>query len=159
MEQFRYLGTNLTNHVFINEEIKSTLNSGNACCHPVQNLFSSGLLSKNTKFKIYWTITIFVVLCGCGTWSFTLREERRLRMFENRVLNLKRDEVARGWRRLYSSPNIIRAIKSRGIWSTRFVALTGDRRDAYRGLLGRSKGQSPLGRPRRRCDDNIKMDL
>ena len=68
-----------------------------ACYHSAQNLLSSSLLSKNLKIKIYRTIFLSVVLYGCETWSLTLREERRLRVFENRVLRrifgLKRDEV------------------------------------------------------------------
>ena len=91
----------------------------------MQNLLSSRLLSKNTKIKIYRTIILPVVLYGCETWSLTLREEHRLRDFENRVLSRvfgpKTDEVTGKWRKLhnkelndlYSSPNIVRVIKSR----------------------------------------------
>ena len=91
----------------------------------MQTLLSSSLLSKNVKIKIYRTIILPVVLYGCETWSLTLREKRRLRVFENRVLGRifgpKRDEVTREWRKLhneelnnlYSSPNIVRVIKSR----------------------------------------------
>jgi len=83
------------------------------------------VLSKNLKIKIYRTIILPVVLYGCETWSMTLREERRLRVFENRVLRRifgsKRDEVTGEWKKLhneklnnlYSSPNIVRVIKSR----------------------------------------------
>ena len=81
-----YLGTNLTNQNSIAEEIKSRLKSGKACYHSVQNLLSSRLLSKNLKMKIYRTIIFPVVLYGCGTWSLTPREERKLRFFENMVL-------------------------------------------------------------------------
>jgi hypothetical protein len=70
----------------IQEEIARRLNSGNACYHSVQNLLSSRLLSKNIKIRIYKTIILPVVLYGCETWSLTLREEHRLRVFENRVL-------------------------------------------------------------------------
>jgi len=76
----------VTNQNCIREEIKSGLNSGNACYHSVQNILSSGLLSINLKIKIYRTIILPVVLYGCETWSLKLREERRLRVFENRVL-------------------------------------------------------------------------
>jgi len=93
----------------------------------VQNLLSCRLLSKNLKIKIrvYRTIILPVVLYGCETWSLTLQEERKLRVFENRVLKRifrpRRDEVTGEWRRLhneelndlYSSPNIVRVIKSR----------------------------------------------
>ena len=96
----------------------------NACYHSVQNLLSSSLLSKNLKIKIHRTIILPVVLYGCETWSLTLREERRLRMFQNRVLRRifgpKRDEVTGEWRKLhnelnnlYSSPNIVQVVKSR----------------------------------------------
>ena len=91
----------------------------------MQNLLSSRLLSKNLKIKIYRTITLPVVLYGCETWSLILREERKLRVFENmvfrRIFGPRRDEVTGEWRRLrseelndfYSSPNIVRVIKSR----------------------------------------------
>jgi hypothetical protein len=83
------------------------------------------LLSKNAKIRVYRTIIVPVVLYGCETWSVTLREEQRLRVFQNRVLRRifgpKRDEATGEWGRLhneelnhlYSSPNIIRVIKSR----------------------------------------------
>ena len=74
------------NQYSIQEEIKSRLRSGNACCHLVQNLLSSSLLPKNIKIKIYRTIILPVVLHGCETCSLTLREERRLCVFESRVL-------------------------------------------------------------------------
>jgi len=93
----KYLGTTLTNQNSIHEEIKCCLNSGNACYHSVQNLLSCSWLSKNLKIKIYRTIILPVVLYGCGTYSLTLREESRFRLFENRVLRrifvAKRDKV------------------------------------------------------------------
>jgi len=84
----------------IQEEIKSRLQSGSACCHSVQNILPSTLLSKN--IKIHRTILLFVFLYGFEPWSLTLRDERRLRIYENRVLKIKfgpkRDEVAGEWR-------------------------------------------------------------
>jgi len=80
VEGFKYLGTSLTNQNSIGEEIKNRLRSGNAFYLSVQNLLSSRLLSKNLKIKIYRTIILPVVLYGCGTWSLTLREERKLRV-------------------------------------------------------------------------------
>jgi hypothetical protein len=80
------LGTTLTNQNDIHDEIKSRLNSENDCCCSVQNLLSSHLISKNLKIKIYKTVILQVVLYGCESWSLTLREEYRLRVFENRVL-------------------------------------------------------------------------
>jgi hypothetical protein len=106
------------------EEIKSRLNSGNACYHLVQSVLSSRLLSRNVKVKIYKTIILPLVLYGCETWSVTLREEQRLRVFENRVLRRifgpKRDDVMGEWRKLhneelhnlYSSSDTIRQGKS-----------------------------------------------
>jgi hypothetical protein len=75
-----YLGTNLTNQNPSQEEIKSRLNSGNACCHLVQNHWPSSLLSKNIKIKIYGNIILPVILYRCETCSLTLREEHRLRV-------------------------------------------------------------------------------
>jgi hypothetical protein len=80
------------------EEIKSRLHSGNACYHSVQSLLSSRLLPRNVKFKIYKTLSVPVVLYRFEIWSLTLREEHRLRVFENmvlrRIFGLKRDKVA-----------------------------------------------------------------
>jgi hypothetical protein len=67
-------------------EIKRRLNSGNACYHSIQNLLSSRLLSKNLKMRLFKTVIVPLVLYGRKTWSVTLREEHRLRVFENRVL-------------------------------------------------------------------------
>jgi len=86
VEEFKYLGTTLTHQNCIPKEIKSKLRSGNACYHSLQNLLSSRLLSRNLKIKIHRTIILPVVLYGCETWSLTLREERKLRVFENMVL-------------------------------------------------------------------------
>ena len=86
VEEFKYLGATLTNQNSIQEEIKSRLKLGNACFYSVQNLLSSSLLSKTVKIKIYRTMIFPVVLYGCETLSLTLREERRLGVFENRVL-------------------------------------------------------------------------
>ena len=166
-----YLGTGLTNQNSIAEEIKSRLRSGNACYHSVQNLLSSRLLSKCLKIKIYRTVIMPVVLYGCETWSLTLREERNVRVFENRVLRKRfgprRDEVTGEWGRLhneelndlYSSPNIVRVIKSRRMKWVGHVARMGEERGVYRVLVGKPEGRRPLGRPRRRWADNIRMDL
>jgi hypothetical protein len=101
----------------------------------------------------------------------TLREENRLRVFENRVLRRifgpKRDEVTGGWRKLhkkelqglYSSPSIVRVIKARRMRWEGHVARMGEVKGAYNILVGRPEGRTPLGRPRRRWEDNIKMDL
>jgi len=123
VEEFKYFGTALTNQSFIQEEIKSRLNSRPACYHSVQNLLSSSLLSRNLKIKRCRTIILPVVLYGCETWLLTMREERRLRVSENRVLRRifgpKRDEVTGEWRKLYNeglndlycSLNVVRVIK------------------------------------------------
>jgi hypothetical protein len=120
VSQFKYLGTTITDQNLIQEVIKKRLNSGNACHYSVQNLLSSCLLSKNVKVRIYKTIILPVVL-----WSLTLREEHKLKEFENRVLRrifgTKNNGVTGGQRNLhntnlydlYSSPSKIRIIKSR----------------------------------------------
>jgi hypothetical protein len=116
-------------------------------------------------------IILPVVLYGCETWSLTLKEERKLRVFENMVLRRifgpRRDEVTGEWRRLrneelndlYSSPNIVRVIKSRKMRWAGHVARKGEERGLYRVFLGKPEGRRPLGRPRRRRVDNIRMNL
>ena len=122
----------------------------------MQNLLSSSLLSKTVKIKIYRTIIFPVVLCECETWSFTLREGRRLRVFENsvlrRIFGLKSDGVRGEWRKLhneelnhlFSSLNVIRVIKSRIIRWTGHVARMGKKRDAYSVLVEKFEVKRPL---------------
>ena len=171
VEEFKYLGTTLTNKNSIQEEINSRLKLGNACYYSKQNLLSSSLLSKKLKVTIYRTIILPVVLYGCETWSLTLRDERRSRVFENRVLRRgygpKRDKVTGDWRKLhneelsdlYSLANIVQVVKPRRMRWAGHVARMGEGRGVYRVLVGKPEGKSPLGRPRRRWEDNIKMDL
>jgi hypothetical protein len=138
------------------------------------------------EFESYWLATyhfqevltdidasyvIIDALRGCETWSFTFREEHRLRVFENRVLRRifgpKSDTVMGKWRKLhsaepcvlYSSPNIIRQIKSRRMRWTWHVARMGEGRTVYKVLMGKPGGKRPLGRPKRRWEDGIRMDL
>jgi len=126
------------------------------------------------KFKeqyIYINITLPVVLYGCETWSLTLRKEKKLRAFENMVLRRifgpRRDEVTGEWRRLHNEelndlnplPYIVRVIKSRRMRWAGHVARMGEERVVCRVLVGKPEGRRPLGRPRRRWVDNIRMDL
>jgi hypothetical protein len=168
--KFKYLGTTLTNQNDIHDEIKSRLNSGNACHYSVQNLLSYRVISKNLMIKIYKTVILPVVLYECETWSLTLREEHRLRDFENRVLRRifgpKREEDG-SWRKLhndelhslYSSQSTVRVIKSGRMRWAGHVARMGEGEGIYKVLVGRPKGKRPLGRPGRRWEDNIKMEL
>jgi hypothetical protein len=123
--------------------------------------FPSSLLSKNLNFKIYRNIILPVVLYGCENWSLTLREERRLRVFGSRVLRRmfgpKRDKVTGEWRKLpneelndlYSSPNIVRAMKSRRMRWVGHVARMRERRGVYTVFVGKPEGKRLLGRQRR----------
>jgi hypothetical protein len=155
----------ITDQNLIQQEIKRRWNSGNACYHLVQNLLSSHLLCKNVKVRIYKTIILPVVLYGCETWSLMVKQEHKLRVFENMVLRRifgpKRDGVTRWWRKLhneelhnlYSSPNIIRIIKSRRIRWAGHVAQMGEKRNMSRLLEGKPEGRRPLQRPRCRWID------
>jgi hypothetical protein len=87
VEDLIYLGKILMNKNFLQEGIKRRLKPGNVCYHSVHNLLSSTLLFKNIKIKIYRTVIVSVILYGCKTWSLTMREEHRPRVFENRVLS------------------------------------------------------------------------
>jgi hypothetical protein len=169
--KFTHLGTTLTDQNCIHAEIKSRLNSRNACYRSVHSLLSSRLLSRNVKVKVYIAIILPVVLYGCEIWSLTLRKEQRVRVFDNRVLRRicgpKRDWVTGEWRKLhneelhnlYSSPDIIRQIKSRQMMWVGHVARMGEERKVYKVLVVRPKGKRLLGRPRRRLEDGTKMDL
>jgi len=129
-------------------------------------LFDGGL-----HIKTHRPIILPVVLYECETWSLTLREERRLKVFENRVLRKvfrpKKEEATGEWRKLqieelndlYSSPNIFRMIKSRRTRWAGHVARIGEGRGVYRILVGKPEGKRPLGSPRSRWEDNIKIDL
>jgi hypothetical protein len=117
------------------------------------------LLFKSVKIKIHRTIILQVVLYGCEIWLLTLREECRLRVFENRVLRRifgpQRDEVTGKWRRLhnkelcalYSSPHIIRVINSRILRWAGYVALMGKSRSSYRVLVGKLREGDHLKDP------------
>jgi len=117
------------------------------------------LLSKNFKIKIYRTIILPVVVYGCETWLLTLREERRLTVFENRVLRRifgpGRDVVTVDWRKLhneelndlYSSPNVLRMIRSRRMRWTVHVACIGERKGVFRVWWENLKKKRPLWRP------------
>jgi hypothetical protein len=104
---------------------------------------------------------------GVKTWSLTWREERRRRVFENRVVRRifgnKRDEITREWRKLHTEvlhdlySSFVRVIKSRMRWA-RLIARLGESRGAYRVLVGKPEGKEQLGRPRNRLEDNIKMN-
>jgi hypothetical protein len=136
----------------------------------VQNLLSSSLLSKNTKINIH-SIIILPIFYGCETWLFALREERRLRVFENRglrrIFEPNRGEVTGKWRKLhneklnelYSSPITVRVIKPRRMRWAVHVARMGESIGLCRILVGKHEGKRPLWRPRRRWEDNIKMEL
>ena len=118
---------------------------------------SSSSLSESVKIKVYRTIILPVVLYGCETWSLTLKEERTLRVFENRVLRgifgSKRDGVTGEWRKLHNEElNIIRVFKSRTMRWAGHEAFLGEKRGVYRVLVGKPKGNRPLGRPTRRWE-------
>jgi hypothetical protein len=133
------------------------------------SLLSSRLLSRNVKVKIYKTIILPVVLYGCDTWSLKLREEHRLRVFENRVLRrifgTKRFEVTGNGRSctmrsfiIYTHPQISLGKSRRMRWAGH-VTRVGEETKVCKVLVGKPEGKRPLGRPRRRWEDGIRMDV
>ncbi|KAJ4443789.1 hypothetical protein ANN_05567 [Periplaneta americana] len=155
VEKFKYLGATVTNINDTREEKKKKcyvlFNDARNCRGYISVAGCAGILSRRS--------------------SFTCQEEHTLRVFENKVLRkifgAKRDEVTGEWRKvyntelhaLYSSPDIIRNIKFRRLRWAGHVARMGESRNAYTVLVGRPEGKTPLGRPRRKWEDNIKMDL
>jgi hypothetical protein len=136
---------------------------------PEPSVFPS--VVKKSKYENIQYYNLPVILYGCETWSLTLCGEHRLRVSENKVLRRifgpKKDEVTGGWRKLhneelndlYSSPSIIRIMKSRRMRWAGHVARMVEKRNSYRLLVGKPEEKRPLGRLRRRWVDNIKMDL
>jgi hypothetical protein len=126
---------------------------------------------RNLKIKIYRNIILPVVLYGCETWSLKLRKKRRLRVFENkelrRVFGSERNEVTGKWRKLhneklndlYSLPNIVRVAKSRRMRWAGHVARMVEEKGCTGCWWGNLKERGRWGRPRRRWEDNILMDL
>jgi hypothetical protein len=133
--------------------------------------FFTRLLSKIIRIKIHKIIILPVVLKECETCYRTLKEKCRPRVFENRalmrILGTKRDEIIGRWRELhngelhnlYSLPAIIIIIKLRRIRWTAYVECMGVKMNEHSVSMRKPEGRRPLGRPRRRLDDNIKMDL
>ena len=162
--EFKYLGTNRNE---VHKEIKHTLNSGNACYYALQGLLLSHLLSKNIKLKICKKVFLPVILYGCETWTLTLREEKRLQIFENKVLRkifgTRRDDQTGECIRLhngelhdlYGKPNIIRIVESRRLRWAGHLTRMGNERGARKLLVGKPEGERPVGRPRMRWE-NIK---
>jgi hypothetical protein len=123
------------------------------------------------KIKIHKTVILPVVLYGCETWSLKLRKGHRLRVSENKVLRIfgsKRGEATEGLRKLYnneelhslySSPNIIRVIKSRRMRWAGHVQCMGETRSTYKILVGKPEGKRPIQRLWHRWEDNIMMDV
>jgi hypothetical protein len=127
-------------------------------------------ISRNLKIDPYKTVILPIALCGWVIWSLILREEHKLRVFENRVLRRifgPKSEEDGSWRKLhndelhslYSSSNIVRVIKSRRMSWGGHVARMGEGKVVYRVLVGRPEGKRPTGRASSRWGDSIMMDL
>jgi hypothetical protein len=161
VSNFDYLGMRLSNRNSFEEEVKMWLGSGNGSCHSAQTE-PSRVLCQNVTIKIHQIMILPVVQHGSETWSLTVREEHKLRVFENRLLRRifgpKRDGVTGGWRKLhneelhnlYSPPSINRITKPRRMRWAGHVARMGEKRNVYRLLVGKPEGKRPLGGPRRR---------
>ena len=170
VEKFKYLGSVITRKNEIQEEIKARLKAGNACYFSVSTLLRSRILSRNIKLRIYKTIILPTVLYGCETWPLTLKDEQRLKVFENKVLRKifgpKKDESTGEFRRLHNAElrsmhpvNIIEVISSRRLkWACKVVGLSNER-IPKKLINAEPTGKRPRGRPKRRWEDSIKSDL
>ena len=171
VNEFKYLGTIVTDKNETKTEIQKRLHSGNACFYATNKLLKSRLLSRKTKIRIYKTIILPVVLYGCETWPLTRAQENRFRVFENKVLRkifgTKKDEVGWEYRKLhnheleelYKSPSIVRIIKSRRLRWAGHVARMSEERTARTIFAQKPRSKRPLGRPTRRWKDNVLQDL
>ena len=163
----RYVGTVLGLKSFRKYRTSCGIKIANNCKENVAKL------KRVWKRSSAWcrTIILPVVLYGCETWSLTLRDEHRLRVFENRVFRRifgpKRDWVTGEWRKLhneelndlYCSPSTVRLTKSGRMRWAEHVARMEEGRGVHKVLVGKPEGKRQLGRLRRRWEDNIKMDL
>ena len=161
MEQFKYFGTTLTNQIPFMKKLSADWNQGMLVII-LCRIFVFQFAIQKHKIKTYRTVILPVVSYGYETWSLTLREKRRISVFENRLLRRifepKRQEVTGEWRRvsneklyfLYSSPNIVQVIEPRRMRWAGDVVRMGGRRGAYRVLVGKPEGRTPLGVSRHR---------
>lgn len=171
VKKFKYLGTTLTENTDGTEEINCRIQAGNRCLYAVQDLLKSKLTSRRSKISVYKTIIRPVVMYGCETWTLTVTNEERLRVFERKVLRKIYGPIvdpATGQYRirtnkeledLYGDSNIIREIKSKRLKWAGHVRRLPDGRTVKLAWEEAPQGKRPLGRPRLRWKDNIAKDL
>lgn len=171
VKEFKYLGTTITEDNVGSEEINNRIQAGNRCLYALQDLIRSKELTRLTKINLYITVIRPVVMYGSETWTMTVANEERLRIWERKVLRKiygpTRDDETGTWRRksnkeleeLFGVTNIIKEIKSRRLqWAGHVRRLPDDRLSK---LVWEEAptGKRPLGRPRLRWRDNTTKDL
>lgn len=171
VKKFKYLGTTLSEDTDGTEEINCRIQAGNKCLYATHKLLKSKQTSRRTKINIYKTIIRPVVMYGCETWTLTVANEERLRVFERRVLRKiygptvdattgrYRTRTNRELEDLYGEPNIVREIKSKRLQWAGHVRRLPDNRTVRLVWEEIPEGKRPLGRPRLRWRDNIAKDL
>ena len=158
--EFKYLGKTLMDQDYMREERKTTLNLGNVCYCPVLYLLSSHLLSSNITIQRYKNVILPVVLYGCQTWSLSLKEELRMTLFKNRMLN---EILALRWRNVKSHNEELLwfLLLAKYYWSNEIkedeMWHVGGRRNVYNILVWKDEGNRMLGR--HRWENNIKLYL
>jgi hypothetical protein len=168
--EFRYLGSFVTSDNDIDYEVAARIQSGSRCLHSLHHVFRSRVLSMHAKLRIYNAVIRPIVTYGCDTWNLTVRSQKRLLVFENkvlrRILGPKRDPLTGRLRmrsndevrRLTRQPLITGVIKSRRLQWAGHVARAPPTRYIRQVLDGRPTSPRPLGRPRLRWEDNVSRD-
>ena len=169
VNQFKYLGSILTDDNNISEEVRSRVTSGNKCFFALSNVFKSKIINRKLKITAFNTILKPIVMYGSECWTLTTKDEEFLRAWERKILRkiYGPKQLDGQWRirtneelyQLYQKPDIIKEIKSKRLRWLGHVERMPEDRAAKKVWKGRQEGQRKSGRPRNRWMDEVEKDL